>query len=184
MRKLSQRWVGLDVHADTIVVAVAEETGNPAVLETVRTTQELLKVLRRLGTPATLHICYEAGPTGFVLQRELAAAGFECVVVAPSKVPAVPGDKVKTDKRDAQKLARFLRTGDLKAVWVPDARTEALRDLSRCRSAARDALHAARQMLSKFLLRHGFKFAEKAAKWGTRVMAHKPLQRPAPARVQ
>ncbi len=168
MRKLSQRWVGLDVHADTIVVAVAEETGNPAVLETVRTTQELLKVLRRLGTPATLHICYEAGPTGFVLQRELAAAGFECVVVAPSKVPAVPGDKVKTDKRDAQKLARFLRTGDLKAVWVPDARTEALRDLSRCRSAARDALHAARQMLSKFLLRHGFKFAEKAAKWGTR----------------
>lgn len=168
MRILPRRWVGLDVHADTIVVAVAEESGEPAVLDTVRTTQELLKLLRRLGTSSTLQICYEAGPTGFVLQRELAAAGFECLVVAPSKVPAMPGDKVKTDRRDAQKLARFLRTGDLKSVWVPDTRTEALRDLSRCRSAVRDALHAARQMLGKFLLRHGFKFTEKAKKWGER----------------
>lgn len=166
MRKLSRRWVGLDVHAASIVVAVAEESGEPAVLETVRTTDELLKVLRRVGTTTTLHICYEAGPTGFVLQRKLAEAGFVCVVVAPSKIPRVPGDKVKTDRRDAVKLARFLRSGDLKAVWVPDAKTEALRDLSRCRSAARDALHASRQQLSKFLLRHGFRFDEKAKKWG------------------
>ena len=79
----------------------------------------------------------------------------------------MPGDQVKTDRRDAKKLARFLRSGDLRAVWIPDAKTEALRDLSRCRSAARDALHAARQQLSKFLLRHGMKFDGKAKNWGT-----------------
>jgi transposase len=107
--------------------------------------------------------CYEAGPTGFGLQRALQAAGVECVVIAPSMVPRTSGDRVKTDRRDAVKLARFLRSGDLTEVYVPDAATEAMRDLERCRDDAKRAERTARHQLSKFLLRHGRIYDGKSA---------------------
>jgi transposase len=148
------RFVGLDVHKESIAIAVAEPgRGEPAVLATIpNDTGQLLKRLRRLGK---VKCCYEAGPTGYGLHRDLAAAGVDCVVVAPSLVPMKAGDRVKTDRRDAVKLARFLRSGDLTEVYVPDAATEAMRDLERARDDAKRAELVARHQLGKFLLRHG-----------------------------
>jgi transposase len=111
-------------------------------------------VLRRLGSPDRLHVCYEAGPFGYSLQRQLQRDGIACQVVAPSLIPTKPGDRVKTDRRDALQLARLHRSGELTPVWVPDEDQEALRDLTRARAAARTDLHRARQRLRKFLLRH------------------------------
>jgi transposase len=148
------RFVGVDVHADSIAIAVAEPgRGEPSGLATIpNDTVLLLKKLRRLGR---VRCCYEAGPTGFGLQRDLVAAGIECMVVAPSLVPTKTGDRVKTDRRDAEKLARYLRSGDLTEVYVPDEATEAIRDLERARDDAKRAERAARHQLGKFLLRHG-----------------------------
>lgn len=156
------RFVGLDVHAASIVIAVAEPgRGEPGQLVTIANdTAQLLKRLRRLGR---VKCCYEAGPTGYGLQRALAAEGIDCVVVAPSLVPKRPGDRVKTDRRDAVKLARFLRSGDLTEVHVPDEATEAMRDLERARDDAKNAERAARHQLGKFLLRHGRRYEGKTA---------------------
>jgi transposase len=112
-------------------------------------------LVRKLEPVEQLQFCYEAGPTGYVLYWQLTALGAKCEVVAPSLVPSKPGDRVKTDRRDAGKLARCYRAGDLTAVWVPDAAHEALRDLVRAREAAKTDLLRARHRLSKFLLRHG-----------------------------
>ena len=133
------RFVGLDVHKDTIVIAVAEEgQAVPSVLGTFP--HDVAKVVKQLGKLVSevslLRVCYEAGPTGFGLCRRLQAAGMECVVVAPSLVPQQAGARVKTDRRDAARLAHFLRSGDLTAVWVPDEQTEALRDLERSRDVS------------------------------------------------
>ena len=154
------RFVGLDVHADSIVIAVAEPgRGEPGQLATIgNDTGLLLKRLRRLGR---VKCCYEAGPTGFGLQRALAAEGIDCVVVAPSLVPTRSGDRVKTDRRDAVRLARFLRSGDLTEVSVPDQATEAMRDLERARDDAKKAERTARHQLGKFLLRHGRRYTGK-----------------------
>jgi len=151
------RFVGLDVHADSIAIAVAEPgRGEPSVLATIpNDTAVLVKRLRKLGR---LKCCYEAGPTGYGLHRDLTVAGIECVVVAPSLVPMKAGERVKTDRRDAVKHARFLRSGDLTEVYVPDEATEAMRDLERARDAARRAERVARHQLSKFLLRHGRRY--------------------------
>lgn len=151
------RYVGLDVHADTIVIAVAEADRTPAkVLATVAHEWTALQTqLRKLASSAQLMICYEAGPTGFQLCRQLRNAGYDCQVIAPSLVPKKSGVRMKTDRRDAAALAHFLRSGDLTQVWVPDEACEALRDLSRAREAAKRAELAARQQLGKFLLRHG-----------------------------
>lgn len=151
------RFVGLDVHADSIVVAVAEQgRGDASVLATIpNDTRKLLKRLRRLGR---IKCCYEAGPTGYGLHRALTAEGIDCIVVAPSLVPRKGGERVKTDRRDALRLARFLRSGDLTVVHVPDAATEAIRDLERARDDAKRAERVARQQLGKFLLRHGRRF--------------------------
>jgi transposase len=159
------RFVGLDVHKESIAIAVADGDGSaPENVATVpNDTAALGKRLKKLGLGAKLRCCYEAGPTGFVLQRALGAAGIECVVVAPSLVPRKAGDRVKTDRRDAVKLARFLRSGDLTEVHVPDAATEAMRDLERCRDDAKRAERTARHQLSKFLLRHGRKYDGKTA---------------------
>lgn len=159
------RFVGLDVHKESIAIAVAEGDGSaPENVATVPNDRvALVKRLRKLGLGSKLRCCYEAGPTGFVLQRALGAAGIECVVVAPSLVPRMAGDRVKTDRRDAVKLARFLRSGDLTEVHVPDAATEAMRDLERCRDAAKRAERTARHQLSKFLLRHGRTYDGKKA---------------------
>jgi transposase len=127
----------------------------------------LLKRLRKIGPLGSLKCCYEAGPTGFGLYRDLKAAGVDCVVIAPSLVPVQSGDRVKTDRRDAVKLARFLRSGDLTPIFVPDKTTEAMRDLERSRDDAKKAERVARQQLSKFLLRHGRRYDGKSA-WTTK----------------
>jgi transposase len=157
MRKLARFWVGLDVHAGHISIAFARNQ-DPVVSagKVPGDAGSVLKFLRKLGPPGCIRVCYEAGPTGYGLQRQLAKAGFECIVIAPSTIPRASGDKVKTDRRDAMKLAQYFRSGvEMKAVWVPDDETEALRDLVRARATVRDMRHAARQHLVKFLLRLG-----------------------------
>jgi transposase len=149
-------FVGLDVHADTIAVAVAEQGGEvrshgviPNRLESIR------KLIGKLGPIKQIKACYEAGPTGYVLYWQLTQLGVACQVIAPSLVPVKAGDRVKTDRRDAEKLARCYRAGELTPVWVPDAAHEALRDLVRAREAAKKDQLKARHRLGKFLLRHG-----------------------------
>jgi transposase len=152
------RFVGLDVHAETIAVAVAEPNGEVRSLGTIPNREESIrKLVRKLGPAEQLRACYEAGPTGYVLYWQLTALGIKCDVVAPTLIPVKSGDRVKTDRRDAEKLARCLRAGDLTPVWVPDAAHEALRDLVRAREAAKRDQHRARQRLGKFLLRHGIR---------------------------
>src|SRR5437879_1739408 len=150
------RYLGLDVHADTIAVAVAEPSGEVRSLGVIPNRPEAVaKLIRKLGSREHLRACYEAGPCGYVLYWQLTKLGVHCDVVAPTLVPTKPGDRVKTDRRDAEKLARCYRAGDLTPVWVPDAAHEALRDLVRAREDARQDQHRARHRLSKFLLRHG-----------------------------
>lgn len=112
-------------------------------------------MVKKLGAPEHLRVCYEAGPTGYVVYWQLTGLGVRCEVIAPTLVPAKPGDRVKTDRRDALKLARRYRAGDLTPVWVPDAAHEALRDLVRAREAAKKDQLRARHRLGKFLLRQG-----------------------------
>jgi transposase len=150
-------YVGLDVHKDSIAIAVAREgreaaqTWKTIPYDAVRL-RKGLKMLVKSGE--SLKVCYEAGPTGFGLCRRLREAGIDCLVVAPSLVPGKPGERVKTDRRDARKLAHFLRSGDLTEVCVPEEGVEAIRDLERARDVAKNAERAARHQLSKFLLRH------------------------------
>jgi transposase len=150
------RWVGLDVHAETIAVAVAEPDGEVRTWGVIPNRPEAIrKLVRKLGPAEQLRACYEAGPTGYVVYWQLTALGVTCEVVAPTLVPVKPGDRVKTDRRDAQKLARNYRAGDLTPVWVPDTAHEALRDLVRAREAAKKDQLRARHRLGKFLLRQG-----------------------------
>jgi transposase len=152
------RFVGLDVHAETIAVAVAEPDGQVRSVGTVPNRSEAIgRLMKKLGPAEKLRVCYEAGPTGYVMYWQLTALGIHCVVVAPTLVPVKAGDRVKTDRRDAEKLARSYRSGDLTAVWVPDAAHEALRDLVRAREAAKKDQLRARHRLGKFLLRHGWR---------------------------
>lgn len=150
------RFIGLDVHAETIAVAVAEPGGEVRSLGIIPNRPESVrKLMKKLGPAAQLRVCYEAGPTGYVLYWQLTALEVRCEVVAPTLVPVKAGDRVKTDRRDALKLARSYRAGDLTPVWVPDAAHEALRDLVRAREAAKKDQLRARHRLGKFLLRHG-----------------------------
>jgi transposase len=152
-------YVGLDVHKDTIAVALAEPGKRGEVREygKIANTPAALKLLvtKLIRDGAALRFCYEAGPCGYGIHRQLTAAGHECVVVAPSLIPRKPGDRIKTDRRDAINLAKLHRAGELTAVWVPDQAHEAVRDLVRARQAAVRTLRQARQQLSGFLLRHG-----------------------------
>jgi len=150
------RFIGLDVHADSIAVAVAEPSGEVRSLGVIPNDPEAVrKLIRKLGSPETLRACYEAGPCGYVLYWQLSQLGVGCVVVAPTLVPVKAGDRIKTDRRDAAKLARSFRSGDLTPVWVPDAAHEALRDVVRAREAAKRDQLRARHRLQKFLLRQG-----------------------------
>lgn len=150
------RFVGLDVHADTIAVAIAETGGEVRSLGTIANRPESVrKLVGKLGPVKQVKACYEAGPTGYVLYWQLTQLGVACEVIAPGLVPAKASDRVKTDRRDAEKLARCYRAGELTAVWVPDEAHEALRDLVRAREAAKKDQLKARHRLGKFLLRHG-----------------------------
>ena len=152
-------YVGLDVHKDAVVVAMAESGLRGEVREYGRianTAAALDRLMRKLGDGGVrLRFCYEAGPCGYGIQRHLSTHGHECVVVAPSLIPKRAGDRIKTDRRDASSLARLHRAGELTAVWVPDPGHEAMRDLVRARLDAGHALRRARQQLSGFLLRQG-----------------------------
>ena len=149
------RFVGLDVHADTISVAVAEPNGEVRSLGVFRNRPDSVRrLVTRLGPASQLRVCYEAGPTGYGLYWQFTALGVTCAVIAPTLVPTKAGDRVKTNRRDAEKLARCHRAGDLTPVWVPDAAHEALRDLVRAREDAKQDQLRARHRLNKFLLRH------------------------------
>jgi len=150
------RYVGLDVHKVNTVVAVAEGSGGEASVwgRVASDYATVERELKKLGGPACVRVCYEAGPTGYGLARHLHAQGYDCIVVAPTLVPS-DTRRIKTDNRDAVRLAHFLRSGNLTAVAIPDAATEAIRDLVRARGAAKRAERVARHQLSQFLLRHG-----------------------------
>lgn len=149
-------YVGLDAHAQSTAVAVAEAgLAAPRFIGTVGAKfAELTKALGKLGKCSDLRIVYEAGPCGFAMVRQLRKAGYHCEVVAPSKIPRKPGDRVKTDRRDALTLASLARAAQLTFVSVPDERDEAIRDLSRARIDAVRARLKARQQLKALLLRH------------------------------
>jgi len=149
--------VGLDVHAAKIVAAVLDaETGELQLFRLGGDVGEAAGLCA--GLPRPVRAAYEAGPTGYGLARELARRGVECVVAAPSKIPRAPGDRVKTDRRDAELLVRLLLAGKLHPVRVPGPEEEALRDLVRAREAVRADLMRGRHRLSKLLLRHGIRF--------------------------
>ena len=144
------KFVGFDVHKETIAVAVAAEGREAAEsLGTINNSPEAIaKLLRKLGSAKSLYFCYEAGPCGYGIYRQLTAAGSTCMVVAPSLIPRKPGERVKTDRRDAKKLAQLLRSGELTPVWVPDEKQEALRDLVRAREATLDDIIQKRNQIS------------------------------------
>lgn len=164
------RYIGLDVHRATIAVAIAEEEGSPSSFGTIANDPSAVrKLMTRLGgKDVELRVAYEAGPTGYALHRQLIKLGIECMVVAPSLIPIRPGDKVKTDRRDALKLARLLRSGDLTPVWVPDREHEALRNLVRARADAKIDQLRAKHRLSKFLLRLGIEPPVGTRNWSER----------------
>jgi transposase len=154
--------VGLDVHATKIVAAVLD--GESGELQSFAMGGESPAAAGFCaGLPGPVRVAYEAGPTGYGLARELAKRGVECVVAAPGKIPRAPGDRVKTDRRDAELLVRLLLAGKLHPVRVPGDEEEALRDLVRAREAVRVDLMRARHRLSKLLLRHGIRFDDGAA---------------------
>jgi transposase len=166
------RFLGLDVHAETIAVAIAEPDGEVRSLGTIANRAESIrKMVKKLGAAEQLKACYEAGPTGYVLYWQLAGLGVACEVIAPTLAPMKAGDRVKTDRRDAERLARSFRSGDLTAVWVPDEGSEALRDLVRAREAAKQDQLRARHRLSKFLLRAGQRPAAGVKAWTQLYMA-------------
>jgi transposase len=163
-------FIGLDVHKETVAVAVAfpgrdkpEYRG-----EITHAPKAVRKWLDRLNAEfegVLLLFCYEAGPCGYGLYRQLVAAGHDCQVVAPSLIPKKAGERVKTDRRDALKLARLLRSGDLTAVWVPDAEQEAMRDLTRARDDMKSQERKARQQLNAFVLRRGHHWPRGKTRW-------------------
>jgi transposase len=166
MEQSNRIHVGLDVHKDSITVALAEPGRLAArvVTKMSHDVSKLLKVLTKLGPPQTLHVVYEAGPSGFGLQRALAAKGYTCEVIAPSQMPKRPaGARTKTDGRDSIELAECSRAGQLRAVWVPDPADEAIRDLSRAREDAVNSRTQQRQQLKGFLLRHGVRYGGKTS---------------------
>jgi transposase len=177
-------FVGLDVHAQNIAIALAEGGGGEArtcgtIPNDLHALEKVFAKLRKAHPGTELRVCYEAGPTGFVLARRLGQLKIHCTVVAPSLIPSRSGDRVKTDRRDALKLARLHRAGELTAVHVPEASDEAMRDLCRARTDAVQDLRrlahfpapacpvrrrlGGRAQLKAFLLRHGYRYAGKSA---------------------
>ena len=164
--KTLNKYVGLDVHKDTTVIAVAEgqREGEVRIYGQISSDLHALeKTLRKFsGEGVTLHVVYEAGPTGYVIYRRLQQLKINCIVVAPSKLPYEKGTRQKTDRRDALMLARLHRAGELTAIHVPDAVDESIRDLTRARADAVHDLTRAKQRLKSFLLRQGYRYKGKA----------------------
>lgn len=159
-------WVALDVHKLSIVAATLPPAGGQPELHRIETTEKAIRrLVDRLGGAGGLAVCYEAGPGGFDLLRLLGRLGVACDVIAPSLVPVRAGDRVKTDRRDAKKLVRLFRAGELSFVAAPTPETEGLRDLLRCRDDLRCARTAARHRVAKQLLRHGRIFREGKKSW-------------------
>jgi transposase len=165
-------YIGLDVHKVSISVSVAEDGRDGPVRfigEIPNTPLDVAKLAKRLAiNGATLHFCYEAGCCGYGIYRQITLLGHACMVVAPSRIPQKPADRIKNDRRDAQRLAILHRSGDLTAVWVPDAAHEAMRDLVRARTDAARQLTCARHQLLAFLLRHGRSYESNRDNWTKR----------------
>ena len=169
MGKYSEAFVAFDVAKRKHAVAIAESGRKGEVRflgEIENSTATIERVIKRLaGRYDRLHVCFEAGPTGYELYRHIRDLGHDCIVVAPALIPKRPGEHVKTNRRDAITLARLHRAGELTAVWVPDAVHEAVRDLVRAREAVADDLRRKRQQLLSFLLRRGRIAEEVIGRW-------------------
>lgn len=168
--KKKKYYIGLDVHKNTVAIAYTHKGSRAAAIyhgtcggSNLAVERALRKLAKKLGVPLKdLSVCYEAGPTGFVIARRLRQLGVDCVVMSPSATTRKPGEKVKTDKRDAMKIAVSFRNGDIVEVRVPPALDEAVRDLCRARTDASNALATSKQQLNAFLLRCGFNYSGKA----------------------
>ncbi len=163
-------YIGLDVHKESIAVAVARAGREAAesrreIANKPRAVAKLVGRLAQEFNGAVLLFCYEAGPCGYGLYRQLLGLGHDCQVVAPSLIPKKPGERIKTDRRDACKLAQSLRSGDLTAVWVPDQEQEAMRDLTRARGDFKAQERKARQQLNAYVLRHGHAWPSDKTRW-------------------
>jgi transposase len=160
-------YLGLDVHKDSITIAIAmggrkgEVRLYGAISNDLHAIEKALTKIRQAHGGARLEVCYEAGPCGFGIARRLAQLKVACMVVAPSMIPKRAGDRIKTDKRDARKLARLLRAGELSAIYIPEPTDEAIRDLCRARTDAVDDRRRSRHRLKGFLLRHGYRYQGK-----------------------
>ena len=163
MKKYSEAFVGFDAAKKKHAVAIADVGRDGEIRYFGEIDSSPATIERVIGKLAAryekLHVCYEAGPTGYGLYREVKALGHDCTVVAPSLIPRKPGERIKTNRRDAVTLARLFRAGELTSVWVPDAVHEAVRDLGRAREGAAADLRKKRQQLLSFLLRHGRMFS-------------------------
>lgn len=163
-------YIGLDVHKERIAVSVAH-AGRSApesrgeIANRSKTVAKLIERLNKEFNGEVLLFCYEAGPCGYGLYRQLLGSGHDCQVVAPSLIPKKPGDRIKTDRRDACKLAQTLRNGDLTAVWVPDEEQEGMRDLTRARDDLKAQERKARQQLNAYVLRHGHAWPSNRSRW-------------------
>jgi len=158
-------YVGMDVHKESVRVAmILPGQKEPVEWSQKNTPSSLIKRLKRKAT-GSLVCCYEAGPCGYALQRAMTKAGIRCLVVAPSLIPRKPGERIKTDRRDAKKLARYLRSGDLTEVHPPTTEEESVRDLCRAREDAKEDLLRSRHRLQKFLLRRGLVYPRGKRAW-------------------
>jgi transposase len=169
MKKIIRSFVGMDVHKTTISISVAEDGrgGTVRFIGVIPNTPEAVgKMAKQLARHGELDFCYEASGCGYGVHRQLTSLGHKCIVVAPSLIPRKSGERIKTDRRDSEKLAILHRSGDLTPVWVPDPTHEALRDLVRARVDASMHLMRARQQLLAFLLRHAVPHRAKAAATG------------------